>query len=427
MNQPQYDTISQTMALRHYIESMNHQEIITFLNENKLSQGVLNTALTILTQNYSKGTQFLDMLRILLSFGADINSPIVFQKGSLKIEEKDKITLGMFSIMRNDIDLLQLLLSNHSIEINQQDAKKRNAIIFSVIYDNNDNYEIVQMLIKAKADIDTVCKIEIGTNPVEIHSVFTYAISKNLLRIVKVLIDNQVNVNYQLKSNKDTGLHIAVKKDYIEMASLLLTSKRIFVDQINDEKMKPVDIAKIRNHDIYNLFCQYYASEKEKKNMSTAQIGMQMNNNNMNMNNSNSLNGPNINNPSTMGMNIGNNNIHMNDASNMIMNEELHDIQHNQIEADNSLQSSDVGENVDEEDKTQAKMQKMSGKNTVSNKTIELLKKKLSCTLAKKTQGNQYLEISIDFKKNISNPLTRSSTNTVNSNHSLDSFLSKNK
>lgn len=409
MNQTQNDTISQTMAIRCYIETMNHQELINFITESKISQTVLNSALTILTQNYSKTTQFLEMLNILLNFGADINCSIIFQKGSLKIEEKDKITLIMFSIMRNDIELLQLLLSNHFIEINQQDAKKRNAIIYSVIYDNNDNYEIVQMLIKAKADIDTVCKIEIGTNPVEIHSVFTYAIAKNLLRIAKVLIDNHVNVNYQLKSNKDTGLHIAVKKDYIEMVSLILTSKSVFVDQINDEKMKPVDIAKIKNNDIYNLFCQYYSmNEREKKNMSTAQMPLQMKNTTSNSN------------ITMAGMNSN-----TNDDSNYNMTEQLREITYNQLEADNSLQSSDVGENVDEEDKTQGKMQRVSGRNMVSNKTIEMLKKKLSYTLPQKTQSNQYIEIAIDFKNEINNPLIRSSTTPLNPNHNLDSFLSK--
>ena len=46
---------------------------------------------------------------------------------------------------------------------------------------------------------------------------------KNLVHIVKCLLDNCADVNFRTKPNLETGLHLAVKYGSDELASLLLS------------------------------------------------------------------------------------------------------------------------------------------------------------------------------------------------------------
>jgi len=63
----------------------------------------------------------------------------------------------MFSFIVNDIEFIKKILK-YLQDINQKDNNNKNAIIYSVLYNMNDNPEIVSFLIKEKANINSITK-----------------------------------------------------------------------------------------------------------------------------------------------------------------------------------------------------------------------------------------------------------------------------
>ena len=63
----------------------------------------------------------------------------------------------MFSFIVNDIEFIKKILK-YLHDINQKDNNNKNAIIYSVLYNMNDNPEIVSFLIKEKANINSITK-----------------------------------------------------------------------------------------------------------------------------------------------------------------------------------------------------------------------------------------------------------------------------
>ena len=120
---------AKNIYLRNIIEKNQINDIIKFVQENKQTSLIQNGILMIL-QKYEKNVTFYDILNIFLSSGIDVDFPIYYEKRNIIIEEKEKITLLMFGIMCNDIDLIQLILK-YNPNLNKVDSKKRNAIIYS--------------------------------------------------------------------------------------------------------------------------------------------------------------------------------------------------------------------------------------------------------------------------------------------------------
>ena len=249
---------AKNIYLRNIIEKNQINDIIKFVQENKQTSLIQNGILMIL-QKYEKNVTFYDILNIFLSSGIDVDFPIYYEKRNIIIEEKEKITLLMFGIMCNDIDLIQLIF-RYNPNLNKVDSKKRNAIIYSIIYDNKDNPEIITLLIKKGADINTIINIEMAQNIFEEHSVFTLACFKGLINIVKVLIDNNVNYEFLTQPNCDTGLHLAAQYNHVETAKILLNNTKGISEIRNKNGFKPFDIARIKNNDVYKLFLNFYQS-----------------------------------------------------------------------------------------------------------------------------------------------------------------------
>ena len=350
--------LTQTLQLHKLIELENIEEIDNYLKENNLNQNSLNIEIDYILSKYQKGKNIIySMLSLFLEKGGDINHSITWKNKNKinndllyyyfknSIESKDNITLLMFSIIMNDKNLFDLLI-HFNPDINKVDSLNRNAIIYCIIFNDNDNTDILEILINKKANVNSIIKLEMQPNIYEDHSVLTLACFKNLINTVKVLLkDTLLNVNFQTSPNLDTALHIAARFGYDQIAKELLKFNSIYVDIQNKDNKKPIDLAieyfNNKGGEIYNVFMQYYQNKDNNNNNNN--YGMKLNNNN--------------NNNIIFNNNLGNiNNIIVNN-NNLINENNINNIElrNNLNIENNSPHSSDIGENVEEELKDKIK------------------------------------------------------------------------
>jgi non-canonical poly(A) RNA polymerase PAPD5/7 len=409
---------AKNIYLKNIIESYQINEIKKFAQENKQTP-LIQTGILMILQKYEKNILFYDLLNIFLACGGDIDAPIYYEKRPFKIEEKEKITLLMFGIMFNDINLVNLVLK-YNPNLNKVDYLKRNAIIYSIIYDNKDNSEIISLLINKGADINSTINLEMAPEIFELHSVFTLACFKGLVNIVKVLLENNVNYRFVTQPNGDNGLHLSTQYNHIETANLLIHNTNGMFDQINKGGFKPFDIARIKNNDVYKLFLSYNQAQNNY------QINIDNNNiyntfNNVNEENSNHssdygetmegtdkdtfTNSSMIN--QSINVNQGQinlNNYDMNKNNNFIMNQNLflkknmNQIPLMGINNNLILENNDMKVNLNQQDEYNEK-----GLDKLTEKDLEILRNKLSSSITKKISYNHNLQIPIEFVKNNSN------------------------
>ena len=411
--------LTQTLQLHKLIELENIEEIENYLKENNLNQNSLNIEIDYILSKYQKGKNIIySMLSLFLEKGGDINHSITWKNKNKinndilyyyfknSIESKDNITLLMFSIIMNDKYFFDLII-HFNPDINKVDSFNRNAIIYCIIFNDNDNTDILEILINKKANINSITKIEMQPNIYEDHSVLTLACFKNLINVVKVLLkDILLNVNFQTSPNLDTALHIAARFGYDQIAKELLTFSSIYVDIQNKDNKKPIDLAieyyNNKGGEIYNVFMQYYQNKVNNNNIN---YGINLNNNNNIIFNNNLGNINNI---------IVNNNNMINE--NNINNIEL---RNNLNIENNSPHSSDIGENVEEELKDKIKngsnkdktllsknfisfQQNNNNKNSnnINKLNLKKLKNKLNLTQSNKTFSSKLnFEIPIELVK----------------------------
>ena len=313
------DLINQTNEIRNLIEMNNINDLYQYIKINHISKHILQNGLIYLLEKYQKNQIFYQMLDCFLFSGIDVNETFIFNH--------QNYTLLMFGFIRNDIYFINEILKCQK-DINQNDGNNKNAIIYSVLYNNNDNTEIFNLLLNNKANINSETKIETKNNFYEVHSVFTLACVKGLNNIVRILLEKKVNVNFQTKPNGDTGLHLAVQNKHFEIVRMLLNYPNINVDQLNNDKKKAFDIANVKG--IIELFNNYY----NIKNMNN-------NNNKINkfQNNMNIAPAPNINNKINNNMNNNMNNNFNNNMNNNMNNNNMKNIINNNI---NNMMSNNI-------------------------------------------------------------------------------------
>ena len=204
-NYKEEDIINQINEIRNFIDNNNINEFLKFININQPSRQALQSCLSYLLDNYHQKSHFYKFLEIFIYVGIDIYEFFLFNN--------QKFSLLMLGFFFNDIEFIKVILKFIK-DINHYDNNNKNAIIYCVLYNMNDNPEIINLLIKDKANVDSETKIEIN-KIYELHSVFTLSCLKGLTNIVRVLLENKVNVNFQTYPKGDTGLHLAVQnKDF---------------------------------------------------------------------------------------------------------------------------------------------------------------------------------------------------------------------
>ena len=337
-------SITHILNLKNIIESNNIKELQIYIKDNQITSPYLDNCLSLIAQMYNKDNgNLLVMLDILLQNGANINKPIINSKPPI-ITEADRVSILMLAIREKDVEMVKLLLKYHP-DLNMTDIKNRNAIIYAVINEgNSDSPEIISMLLKEKANINSSTKLEIENGVYETHSVFTLACFENLLNVTKLLLDNYVNTNFKVSPSGNTGLHIAAQYGYCELAKLLLSYKIVNTEIENNMKKKPIDLAKMKGGEILNVFIDYY------NNLSRAQVA---------------------------------------------------------VNKDGSMNSSDIGENVEEEESNVQKNKSINTNNInnnddnikISKTNLTQLKNTLSTNIIQQNKNGFNLEIPIEFNK----------------------------
>ena len=255
----------QSFQLLNLLEKGIAQNLTSFLDKDHPSPEILNQGIISLIKKYQKGDQKLyEQLFILFSYGASPNIPIIYDgiDEINSIKEGENVTLLMFGIKIDDLKLINLVL-NFNPEIDKTDFLGRNAIIYAVIFGNKDSTDIINLLIKHKANINYSLKLQMSKDRYEIQSVFTIAIFQDLKNITKCLLDNNVDVSFRTEPKGDTGLHIAAQYAKAQLVELLLNYPKIrgYIEVKNNEGKTPIELVKEddkEKNEKINIFKHYY-------------------------------------------------------------------------------------------------------------------------------------------------------------------------
>ena len=243
-------------TLKQYIEQKDFDNFNFYLDNNEISKKTLNSVLCFALQNYRSNYEMMDYINLLIERGADQNS-IFHNKSSNqgpRIDEKDNVSILMYACIYADIRLVESIATKKNI--NLRDKNGKNAL-FYVLSDKGDNQDVIGALIYHGIDVNCVGKIDIGEKMYENHTALSLSATKNMINSFKILIENDADPNFKVNPTGDTVLHIAVKKNNIEMIKLLLNTKKIKFEEKNKENKTALELAKEisknNDEDIYKL------------------------------------------------------------------------------------------------------------------------------------------------------------------------------
>lgn len=286
-NEPQsqyYYFSNESMNLfKHSIEENSLEKFTSFLNAYKPPSNILNHLLQFCFQNYQKFKNISNFIKILLSYGANLNIEI------------ENISPLLYSCKIQDFKLTQLILQNSQFKnINISDKNGKNALFYSLLFNKNDDSSLIKLLISKGININSEAKIEIN-NKIYTHSPLSLATNNNMLNCFKELLNNGADPNYKVEPDGDTILHLAAKNINHEMVKELLKIKNINLEEKNKEGKTARDLALETEQDsnIYNLIVEKISemdiSERKKSDDASYQYINQSKNNIVNNNNNNSI------------------------------------------------------------------------------------------------------------------------------------------
>ena len=351
--------LTHILHLNELIKQSNIEELQNYIQKEKPSQFEIKVAIAELMKKYDpKDQNFYIMLNIFLNTGFPINTGINFQKKELlnnsNLEENEEVNLLNLAILLNDLEFAKLVLKYHDKNtINEKDEKGQNAIINSILFNKNDNTDIINLLISHGANLNITFKLEISPNKFEEHSLFTLACYKNLPNVIKLLLDNpQIYVNFQVHPTGDTGLHICARGGMENALKVLLSSDKINPDILNKEGKKADKLISDNENknEILKLFVNHYNYISKKKNDVNNNLTMMKNNNQFG--NINNINKKNINNEQLNTNNINNNiniNNNRNDEYKNYINKNNLNNKNKMSNMNNNLEANQIRKNINTE------------------------------------------------------------------------------
>jgi ankyrin repeat protein len=156
-----------------------------------------------------------------VSSGLSINSFLMTQK---KVWDTNCFTILAIASFCGSINIVKFLIE-HNVKVNKCDASKnRSAIHWAVI---SNNYEIVELLIKANADINARDRDQLTP--------LILATNNGNYEITKLLIQNGANVNVRDRMNS-SSLHYACLRSHFDIAHYLI------INGSSSYKIKPFNI-----------------------------------------------------------------------------------------------------------------------------------------------------------------------------------------
>ena len=299
MNIPNYnmDIIQQKQMLDNSQKEEIKKKIDICIKENNLSELANILKLCQLDQNtltsyISENIENIEIIRILLNSGADVNAYVHCDTYSIK--EADKVNLLMISIMTENTNLFKLLL-NCNPDVLQEDKNNKNSLFYYITFLKEPNM-FHELLSLNPNGIDSEF-YEKETNIT--HNLLTYAVSKSKKELCSILINDKCDLNYQIKETGDTVLHLVVKNDNVDIARLLYNLPNIDRNLKNNDGKTAKNLGEERKGNIFfHIIC------KEKDN--------NINNNFQNKNNLNITS-----NDTTIKINKKKNELFQNIASNL--------------------------------------------------------------------------------------------------------------
>ena len=299
MNIPNYnmDILQQKQMLDNSQKEEIKKKIDICIKENNLSELANILKLCQLDQNtltsyISENIENIEIIRILLNSGADVNAYV--HSDTYSIKEADKVNLLMISIMTENTNLFKLLL-NCNPDVLQEDKNKKNSLFYYITFLKEPNM-FHELLSLNPNGIDSEFYEE-ETNIT--HNLLTYAVSKSKKELCSVLINDKCDLNYQIKETGDTVLHLVVKNDNVDIARLLYNLPNIDRNLKNNDGKTAKNLGEERKGNIFfHIIC------KEKDN--------NINNNSQNKNNVNITS-----NDTTIKINKKKNELFQNIASNL--------------------------------------------------------------------------------------------------------------
>ena len=351
--------LTHILHLNELIKQSNIEELQNYIQKEKPSQFEIKVAIAELMKKYDpKDQNFYIMLNIFLNTGFPINTGINFQKKELlnnaNLEENEEVNLLNLAILLNDLEFTKIVLKYHDKNtINEKDEKGQNAIINSILFNKNDNTDIINLLLSHGANLNITFKLEITPNKFEEHSLFTLACYKNLPNVIKLLLDNpQIYVNFQVHPTGDTGLHICARGGMENALKVLLSSDKINPDILNKEGKKADKLISDNENknEILKLFVNHYNYISKKKNDVNNNLTMMKNNNQFG--NINNINKKNINNEQLNANNINNNiniNNNRNDEYKNYINKNNLNNKNKMSNMNNNLEANQIRKNINTE------------------------------------------------------------------------------
>ena len=238
----QQNPSEQIRTLKQFIEQKEYDNFEAYFEENDISEKTKNSILCFALQKYRTNYQMIDYIQILLDKGADPNS--MFQsKSSIpgqRIEEKDNVSILMYACIYADIRLVAAIATKKNI--NLRDKNGKNAI-FYVLTHPGDNHDVIGRLILNGIDVNCIGKIEVKEKIIENHSPLSLVASKNMFNSFKILLENDADPNYKVTPSGDSILHIAVRKNNVEMVKLLLDTNKIKLSCKNSNNKTALELA----------------------------------------------------------------------------------------------------------------------------------------------------------------------------------------
>ena len=213
----------------------------------------------------------LSNLELSAVYSRDKNNLIIFEKLLKKTNNKKKINILLFTIIKNinktaSIDAVKLLIK-HGVDVNYRENFGWITPIYICLY--SENIELTELLVENGADvnINSLYKISpliyfIRRSPIE-----------NILEIIKLLIRKGSKINHK-SNNGTTALMACFEEKFdklikFDIIKYLLDNKAdIYIKNKKNENILKIikdniSVSDDNNHDIYSLIFNYKNLEND--------------------------------------------------------------------------------------------------------------------------------------------------------------------
>ena len=253
------------------------KEIITSNVFPSLNQNTINSLLNQSFIMYNQGyISQKEIISFLLNYGANPNIKINFnihKDLNQKKKEKDKnpllsnITPLMYSCLKGDIDLFNILINNNDIDLNLNDNDGKNCLFYLFYNYNNDENKDIKIKMAKEILENKKCKIDINeVNKYSGKNILMESIIVSNINFVKLILNYNPNINYINPKDGNTAIHYAIFTKNKEIIKILL-DKNCDLNIKNNNKKTPVDLTQMLNceTEIYSMLAGKFAEQMEEK------------------------------------------------------------------------------------------------------------------------------------------------------------------